>query len=56
MIPKYEVPILPDMKKIIVTKTIDRKISPQDRGSNSFVRFQIGEVLDGNFENQYRAK
>ena len=53
LIPKYEVPILPEIKKKIVTKNIDRKISIQDVGSNSFKRFQVGATLDGNLENQY---
>ena len=53
MIPKYEVPILPAIKKKIVTNKIDRKSSIQDLESNSFKRFQVGGVLDGNLENQY---
>ena len=51
-IPKYEVPILAAMKKKSVIDKIESKINTQDCGSNSFKRFQIGEILDGYFENQ----
>ena len=49
-IPKYEVPILAAMKKKIVTKRIDMKISIQDVGSNSFTTFQVGASLAGYLE------
>ena len=54
MIPKYFVPILAEIKKTTVTDKMERKINIQDCGSNNFRRFQIGGVLEGYFENQYR--
>ena len=54
-IPKYEVPILAAMKKKIDTNVIDVKINNQDVRSKSFRRFQVGAVLNGYLENQYRG-
>ena len=51
-IPKYLVPILAAMKKKSVIDKIESKINTQDCGSNSFKRFQIGEIFGGYFENQ----
>ena len=51
-IPKYEVPILAAIRKKRVIDKIESKINTHDVGSNSFKRFQIGEILAGYFENQ----
>ena len=51
-IPKHEEPILAEILRKIVTDKIEAKINIQDWGSNSFRRFQVGEVLEGNLENQ----
>ena len=53
-IPKYD-PILAAMKKKIDTNVIDVKINNQDVRSKSFRRFQVGAVLNGCLENQYRG-
>ena len=50
--PKQKVPILAASKKKNWTIVIERKISIQDSGSNSFVRFQVGATFDGYLENQ----
>ena len=50
---KDEEPILAETKKKIDTENIDVKINIQDKGSNSFRRFQVGATLEGYFENQY---
>ena len=52
LIPKYEVPILAEKKKKIITDIIDEKIRIQDGVSNSFTRFQVGAILAGYLENQ----
>ena len=52
LIPKYKVPILAEIQKIIVTDNIDVKISIQDCTSNIFRRFQVGATLAGYLENQ----
>ena len=51
-IPKCKFPILAEKKKKIVTDIIERKISNQDVGSNSFTRFQVGRILAGYLEYQ----
>ena len=55
-IPKCKFPILAEKKKKIVTDIIERKISNQDVGSNSFTRFQVGRILAGYLENQYEGR
>ena len=52
-IPKYFVPILPAMKKKIVTDEIDAKINIHADGSKIFRRFQVGSSLGGYLENQW---
>ena len=49
---KQKVPILAARKKKKLTIVMERKISIQDSGSNSFVRFQVGATFDGYLENQ----
>ena len=55
-IPKYEIPILAEMKKTIFTDIIDMNINSQDIGSNSLKRFQVGGTLSGKLENQYSGR
>ena len=49
-IPKYDLPILADTKKKIVTVKIDAKRRAQEVGSNMSARFQMGDVLAGYLE------
>ena len=48
-IPKYETPILAEAKKTIETNKVETKIRNQVNGVKISTRFQIGEVLGGNY-------
>ena len=55
-IPKYDLPILAETKKKIVTVKIDAKRRAQEVGSNMSARFQMGDVLAGYLEKKYRGR
>ena len=48
-IPKYETPILAEAKKNIETNKVETKIKNQVNGVKISTRFQIGEILGGNW-------
>ena len=51
--PKYEAPILAEIKKNIDTERIDRNVNIQDMGVTRLTRFHAGDLFSGYFDHQY---